>query len=97
MACALWSVSDNLFQRMGTSLRNDLASEWFFVWVFLTESRCPYLYIILAGKRRGENEKGCMGETGSCSYCGAVLCTHIFVTVIVRHVLCEIDPAHADT
>ena len=38
-----------------------------------------------------------MGETGSCSYCGAVLCTHIFVTVIAGHELREIHSAHADT
>ena len=54
------------------------------------------IYIVLAGKRSGENEKDCMGETGSCRYCGAVLCTHIFVTVIARNELREIDPAHAD-
>ena len=60
-----------LFQRVGAALRNDFAPERF----LFEFSPNPGMLSLHREEERRE-QGGLYGETSSCRYCGAVLCTY---------------------
>ena len=71
MPFACWSLSGSLFQRVGAKLWSDPAPEHFFVCV------PPKPEMVSLHREEEQREQGGLyGETSSCMYCGAILCTH---------------------
>lgn len=57
VSSAFWSVSGNLFQKVGAVLRKYLALS-----AFCLRSHRTQRWLICTGKKSGENEMDCMGE-----------------------------------